>query len=206
MGNTRSLAMALEVIRQALQWADQLIEGFESVNPLPRPVVCQAGCSFCCHNQVEVTPPEVILLALVIRQYFPPSKLKTLTEKTLSTAAFKAGKTREELAASRQERPCPLLDEDKCVIYTWRPLMCRGMHSLDREHCKQSLAAGDLASDEHYLHRHIFTFSIAAGFMEGFQTLGCQSVTLELTQALRDVLLEPQLAERWLKGEKVFDN
>ena len=204
VGSPGSLDMALEITRQALQWADQLIEGFESVNPLPRPIVCQAGCSFCCHNQVELTPPEVILLAQVIRQYFSPAKLERITEKILKIATFKAGKTREELAASRQERPCPLLEEDKCLIYPWRPLMCRSMHSLDQEHCRQSLAAGDLASDEHYLHRHTFTFSIAGGLTEGFGTLGCQTATLELTQALGDALLEPHLAERWLKGEQVF--
>jgi len=204
LGMEQSVTMALEITRQALQWADQLCEGFESVNTLPRPIVCQPGCSFCCHNQVEVTPPEVFLLGQMITQFFTPPKLERIREKTLRTAAFKVGKSKEELAASRQERPCPLLEEDKCVIYPWRPLMCRAMHSLDREHCRETLAAGNLASDEHYLHRYVFTFSIAKGLRDGFQTLGCQPANLELTQALRDVLLEPGLAERWLKGEEVF--
>ena len=200
----RSLEMALEVTRQAMQWADQLIEGFESVNPLPRPVACQPGCTYCCHNQVEVTPPEVFGIAQVISQYFSPQKQERLREKTLRMAALKVGKTKEELAAARQSQPCPLLEEDKCVVYPWRPFMCRAMHSLDREHCRRSFAAGDLSKDDYYLHRYVFPLSLSAGLTEGFREVGCQTPVLELTQALGQVLLEPWLAERWLAGEDVF--
>jgi Fe-S-cluster containining protein len=204
LGVARSLDMALEVTRQSLQWADQLIEGFESVNPLPKPVACQLGCTFCCHNEVEVTPPEAFLIAQVIRQYFSPQRQARLKEKILKAAALKTGKSTAELAATRQTRPCPLLEEDKCVVYPWRPLTCRAMHSLDREHCRTSHAAGSLLHDEYYQHRYTFTLSLAAGLTEGFRALGCQAATLELSQALREVLLEPPLTERWLKGEEVF--
>jgi Fe-S-cluster containining protein len=198
--------MALEVTSQAMQWADQLIESFESVNPLPRPVACQPGCSFCCTNLVEATPAEVFLLAQVISRYLPPEKLEQLNERTLRTAALKVGKTKEQLAATRQAQPCPLLEEDRCLVYPWRPLMCRAMHSLDREHCRTSFTAGDLSGEEYYLHRHVFPISVSAGLTEGFRELGCQMPVLDLARALGQVLLEPWMAERWLQGEKVFQN
>ena len=91
--------MALEVTRQAMQWADRLMEGFESADPLPRPVACQPGCTYCCHNQVEVTPPEVISVAKVMALYLPPPKQERLKEKALRMAAFKVGKSKAELAA-----------------------------------------------------------------------------------------------------------
>jgi hypothetical protein len=69
LGAAWSLEMALGVTRQSLQWAGRLIEGFESVNPLPKPIACQLGCTFCCHNEVEVTPPEAFLIAQVIRYH-----------------------------------------------------------------------------------------------------------------------------------------
>jgi Fe-S-cluster containining protein len=206
LGAARSLEMALEVTRQSLTWADQLIEGFESVNPLPNPIACHLGCSFCCHNEVEVTPPEVFLIAQMIRQYFSPQRQERLKEKILISAALKFGKSTAELAATRQARPCPLLEEDKCVVYPWRPLSCRAMHSLDREHCRTSHAEGDLRSDEYYLHRYTFPLSLAAGLTEGFGAVGCQAATLELSQALREVLWEPHLMERWLRGEEVFNH
>jgi Fe-S-cluster containining protein len=200
----RSLEMALEVTRQTMQWADQLIEAFESANPLPRPVACVPGCTYCCHNQVEVTPAEVLLIARVMGQYFPPQKQASLKEKILRISAFKVGKSKRELASARQSQPCPLLAEDRCVVYPWRPLMCRAMHSLDQEHCRASFSAGDLSGDEYYLHRYVFPMSLSAGLAAGFREVGCITPVLELTQALGQVLLEPWLAERWLAGENIF--
>jgi Fe-S-cluster containining protein len=200
----RSLEMALEITHQALQWGDQFISVFESTNTLPRPVACAPGCTYCCHNQVEVTPAEVFLLAKVISQYFLPRKLELLKEKTLRLAALKAGRSKAELAAARQSQPCPLLTEDKCAAYPWRPFMCRAMHSLDQEHCRKSFIAADLSGDAYYLHRYVFPMSVSVGLAAGFQEVGCQTPVLELTQALGEALLSPRLAERWLAGEKVF--
>ncbi|MEJ2070348.1 MAG: YkgJ family cysteine cluster protein [Syntrophobacterales bacterium] len=202
----RYVETALEVTHQAMQWADQLIEGFESLKPLPRPVACQPGCSFCCTSLVEATPAEVFLIAQVISRYFPPAKLEPVKERTLRMAALKVGKSKEELAAARQVQPCPLLEEERCVIYPWRPLMCRAMHSLDREHCRTSFAAGDLSGEEYYLHRYVFPMSISAGLKEGFGSLGCQMPVLDLTRALGQVLLEPWVVDHWLKGEEVFQD
>jgi hypothetical protein len=201
----RSLEMALEVTRQIMQWGDQLIEAFESANTLPRPVACVPGCTYCCHNQVEVTPSEVFLIAKVMGQYFAPQKQELFKEKTLRSAALKVGKSKKELAATRRDQPCPLLAGDKCVLYPWRPFMCRAMHSLDREHCRISFTSGDLSGeDAYYLHRYVFPMSLSAGVAAGFREVGCQTPVLELTQALGRVLLEPWLAEHWLAGEEVF--
>jgi len=204
LGAARYGEMALEVTRQAMQWADQLIESFESLNPLPRPVACEPGCSFCCTTLVEATPAEVFLLGQVISRYFAPEKLERVKERTLRMAALKVGKSKSELAAARETQPCPLLEEDKCLVYPWRPLMCRAMHSLDREQCHRSFAAGDLSGGDYYLHRYVFPMSVSAGLIEGFQELGCQMPVLDLARALGQVLLEPWLAEHWLRGEKVF--
>lgn len=206
LGAARYGETALEVTRQAMQWADQLIETFESVNPLPRPVACEPGCSFCCTGLVEATPAEVFLIVLVISRYFAPPKLERLKERVLRMAALKVGKSKRELAAARQTQPCPLLEEDKCLVYPFRPLMCRAMHSLDREHCRSSFAAGDLSGEEYYLHRYVFPLSISAGLTEGFRELGCQMPVLDLTRALGQMLLEPWLVEHWLQGKEVFQD
>jgi Fe-S-cluster containining protein len=204
LGQARSVEMALEVTRQAGQWADGLIEAFEAVNPLPRPVACEPGCTYCCHNQVEVTPGEVLGIARVAVLYLPAPRQEHLKERVLRCAALKVGKSQAELAAARKSQPCPLLEGDRCAVYPWRPLTCRAMHSLDREHCRKSFTAGDLSGDEYYLHRYVFPLSISAGLTAGFEALGCQSPVLELSQALGEAMLDPGLSERWLAGEKVF--
>jgi Fe-S-cluster containining protein len=204
MSVARSLEMALEITHQTLQWGDQFISAFESAKPLPSPVACVTGCTYCCHNQVEVTPAEVFLLAQVISRYFSPRKQELLKEKTLRLAALKVGKSKAELAAARISQPCPLLAEDKCAAYPWRPFMCRAMHSLDKEHCRTSFMAGDLSHDAYYLHRYVFPMSVSAGLAAGFQEVGCVTPVLELSFALGEALLSPWLAERWLAGENVF--
>ncbi len=204
LGAARNLEMALEVTRQTLHWADQLIEAFEAANSLPRPVACEAGCTFCCHNQVEATPAEVFTISHILRNYLSPRKLENIREKTLRLAALKVNKSKAELAAARETLACPLLVGDRCAVYPWRPLTCRAMHSLSREHCRRSFAAGDLSGEEYYLHRYLFPLSLSAGLMEGFRAAGCQAKVLDLTSALARALLEPLLAERWLAGEEVF--
>lgn len=205
VSSVRSLEMALEVTRQAMHWADKLVETFETVNSLPRPVACTPGCIYCCHNQVEVMPAEVVAIVSVTTRFFLPEKLNRLKERALRMAALKVGQSKAELAAKRKNYPCPLLEEDRCLVYPWRPLMCRAMHSLNREHCQRSFEAGDLSAAEYYLHRYVFPMSVSAGLSQGFQEAGCQSPVLELSQALGQVLLEPGLAERWLAGEEVFN-
>ena len=107
LGQVKSWEMALEVTYQAMQWADGLIDAFESVNALPRPVACQPGCAYCCHNQVEATPPEVFAIAMVTARYLPPPKQERLKEKALRMAALKVGKTKAELAAAKNPSRAP---------------------------------------------------------------------------------------------------
>jgi hypothetical protein len=205
LGAARTLEMALEVTCQALQWSDRLVEALEAADPLPRAVACQPGCTYCCHNQVEVTPPEVFSIAQMVTLYLPAAKQEGLKERALVTAALKVGKSQAELAATRKTQPCPLLAEDKCLVYPWRPFVCRAMHALSREHCRASFSAGDLTADEYYLHRYVFPLSVSAGLTQGFQAMSCQTPVLELSRALGQALLEPRLGERWLAGERVFE-
>uniref|UniRef100_A0A7V4G750 YkgJ family cysteine cluster protein n=1 Tax=Desulfobacca acetoxidans TaxID=60893 RepID=A0A7V4G750_9BACT len=199
-----SPAVALEVTRQILQLADRIIEEFETVHALPHPIVCQAGCSFCCHNQVQLTPPEAFLLGYMLQSYASPEKQQAVTEMVIREAGRKRGQTPARLAAGRKANPCPLLLGDRCGLYPWRPLMCRAMHSFDAAHCRSSLERGDLAADACYLHRHVFAVSLSKGLQEGFRVLGCRPATLEMSQALEVVLTEPDALSRWLRGKEVF--
>jgi hypothetical protein len=76
---------------------------------------CAAGCAFCCHLPVLVTPSEADLLA-------------------------EAAATRPEVRA-RLATPgvrCPFLgDDDRCVAYDVRPLRCRAHTSADRAICER---------------------------------------------------------------------
>jgi Fe-S-cluster containining protein len=200
----RSGAQALQMGLNALIWADQLVDLFEAENPLPRPLACRPGCYFCCHNQIEVTPPEALLLGDYVAQHFSAEAKGQLAERIERAIRLKTGRSKHEVAESRRQLPCPCLLEGRCAVYLVRPLVCRAMHALNAGQCEASLAGQDLRPVAHYAHRQVFIRSLAQGLLEGCRALGCQAGALDLAWALRDCLAQPEAAERWLKGEQVF--
>lgn len=70
-------------------------------------IVCKAGCSRCCLH-ISLFPIEAALVAEVL------TKLPEATLRLLAGRIDRAG-----------DDPCPLLVADQCVIYQYRPLICR---------------------------------------------------------------------------------
>lgn len=113
------------------QAIDALAEGFaEDAN-----ADCRAGCSFCCHQMVVCTPVEIFDMARHI-----------LDEKSLvDMAAIKDRLTQRASlpldVPSRRgiDKPCALLDDNRCAIYAQRPANCRTMLSTSRTACETSL-------------------------------------------------------------------
>lgn len=195
---------AREMALSAFVFADHVVGLVEAANPLPTPIPCRAGCYYCCHCQVELTPPEALFLGNFLEQQLSETEKKELVTGLERAVNLKAGKSKLEIATLRQQLPCPLLREKKCGAYPARPLVCRAMHTLDARACENSLKTADLASPPYYSHRQDIFFAISQGLMAGCQAVGCQSGPLELTRALLDYFTQPRPLERWLKGEAVF--
>jgi Fe-S-cluster containining protein len=204
MGKTTSAERAVELACQAYTWADHLIARFEAENPLPHPIVCQPGCHFCCYNQIELTPPEVLTICGYLRK-FPADEQQHVLENVERSITKRKGKTKRDVARMRSELPCPLLRQGFCAVYPVRPLLCRAMHSLDVNHCQASLEAEDLIPDRYYLHRYEIVFSIILGLTDGCQDAGCQANPVDLAQAVQILFQKPEdVRARWLQGEKIF--
>ena len=62
---------AREVGLSAQIWADHALRQFEWTSDLPRPIACTPGCDHCCCNQVEVTPPEALVIGHFLERQFP---------------------------------------------------------------------------------------------------------------------------------------
>ncbi len=196
----------LEVTARALAWGDYLVHGFEAEELLPQPVACEPGCHFCCFNQVEVTPPEALLLGHHIENSFSGQERAGLTDRVNKALAHKAGKSKEEIARSRRQSSCPLLHGGLCSVYPARPLMCRAMHSVDARECERSRESQDLRSVPYYAHRDEIYRSVSQGLLAGFGGLGCRVAVLDLARALEDYFRADRAMERWLAGERVFGN
>jgi Fe-S-cluster containining protein len=200
----RNEAAVLALASHAFSLADHLIDYFESHNQLPHPIACREGCNFCCFNQVEVTPPEALLIGHHVAQNFSPDEKDALMNRVTRSLTFKAGKSKKKIARLRHQLPCPLLQGGSCSVYGVRPLVCRAMHAFTPGSCEAELLQGKLGPGEFYAHRYEFIWSISSGLQTGCRELGCQTGVLDLDLALRDVLTQENPAERWIAGENIF--
>ena len=113
--------MTLEALRFAVEergdvrFAHALLDGV----PVAKNA-CAAGCAFCCHLPVLVTPGEADLLAeAALRLPGVPARIED------------------------PKHRCPFLDDDdRCLAYDVRPLRCRAHTSSDRSVCER-VHAGD---------------------------------------------------------------
>jgi Fe-S-cluster containining protein len=197
-------AALLAVTREVYALWDWTVRQFEAGRPLPEPLACRPGCSFCCYNRVELTPPEAFVIADFLLRGVAPAQLPGLMAALKEELARRRGLSPTELARRRREFPCPFLSRDHCGIYPVRPLMCRAMHSLEAEHCRRSLESAELLPDRYYEHRHDFARALSRGLIEGAARRGCQVLPLDLVAALRQILATPEALPRWLRGEPVF--
>ncbi len=204
VGQGRVAERALEIAASAFYLTDHLAGRFEAENPLPQAIACESGCDACCYNQVELTPPEALLIGHHIEKYFSKAAKDLLLAHVARIIQLTTGKGKAEMAARRRQIPCPLLANRTCSVYPIRPLVCRAMHGLDAARCEAELRAGSLAASSYYAHRHEIALSVSAGVLAGCREMGCQAVTLNLAQALHDFFSQENPVERWINGEDVF--
>lgn len=204
IGQGRVPERALEIAVSGFFLADHLTRRFEAEAELPHPVACQEGCDSCCYNQVELTPPEALLIGHHIAGKFSEAEKDLLLAHVARIIEIITGMGKAESAARRREIPCPLLRNRTCSVYPVRPLVCRAMHGLDRERCATELRTGSLAGSQYYAHRHEIAVSVSAGLKEGCRAAGLQLGALNLAQALNDFFTQDNPVERWIMGEEVF--
>jgi Fe-S-cluster containining protein len=200
----RTGATALEMAAGALSLADRLVSQYEAAQSLPRPIVCRPGCPYCCSNQVELLPPEALLLGDYVACHFSPAAQQALLARIAANLSLREGKTKPELAPLRPQLLCPLLQEGSCSVYPARPLFCRAHHSLALEQCRREFRAATVTGFEFYSHRYEIMLSVRAGLQQGCRAIGCQAQVLDHLAALQVCLTTASPGERWITGDDVF--
>lgn len=189
----------------ALARAEQLSAVAREREPPDRPIACQKGCSACCTAKVLVAPPEAARIAARAREALPPDAYTSLVERVHSAHARSRGLTRAERIRARI--PCPLLDETgACSLYEVRPIICSGWSSLDKAGC-----------DAHFLHHtadkppelhpqsNEVALAVLGGLIGAAIDRRLDARPLELHAALVIALADEHAAERWRRGEPVFE-
>lgn len=199
-----TLERVQDLARTAIYYADHCLARLEAEQPLPQAVACEPGCDACCHNQIELTGPEALLLGSFLEARFSPAQRQDLGQRAEHSLARRAGLTKIQVAAQRAQHPCPLLQEHRCLAYEARPLVCRAMHSLDAAACFQELADPLHPVVPFYSHRQIIYVSLSHGLVQVCRVFGLEAGPLDLAQVVLFFCQRPEEISRWLRGERVF--
>lgn len=197
---------ALELASNALNWTDEAIQKFTSLESLPEPLDCKPGCHYCCYNLPMVTALEALLIGYHVEQNFTDHKKKKITARIKNILERIDGISHYEVAMMRHELPCIFLEDGMCIVYPVRPVVCRTCTSTSAEHCKMIFESRNhRARLRCYQHiREIFQ-TVHSGLVDRCREMGCQADALPLAESIRDYFRHSMPVEAWLQGEIVFN-
>lgn len=200
LAHNRSPAFAVAAALDAQESAEAAVEIMQPDQPL----ACGAGCAWCCYLMVTVSPPEVLLIAQALRESLSDDDLVATYWRVVNLDERTRGLSPLERGAARL--PCALLVENRCLIYQYRPLRCRGHASFDAAACERALLVGQDTVDvpTHRL-QNLAVGAVDDGLRQALGDSRLAGEPLELTAALRIALENPDAAGRWLAGEPIFD-
>jgi hypothetical protein len=157
-------------------------------------LACKAGCTYCCHNVVMATAPEVFLAAGELRARHDAGFIAGVAGRCDAVAT----------TAGVRRNPCPLLHDTLCSVYAARPSVCRKHTSFSVDACIADYEGRGGNVPIRRFDQEIFE-CCAVALLVGMRLWdGRPAVVLELAGALRVVLEDPQAEQRWLAGEPVF--
>lgn len=188
----KNKVFAINAIRQVHQKIDALASRVQK-----KPGVrfdCRPGCNYCCSLRVEVTSPEVFLIARHLSK-MDKNSISVLMDKLKAHSVRAKG-----LEMSDYYLQCPLLTDGMCSVYEFRPSMCRKFFSLDIEKCKDPKES--VPED---MEMYLTTGSITSGASNAYARAKFPDGIYELGQALLVALTDTKAEDRWFKGEDVFE-
>lgn len=200
-----SLLRAVDLIQQRSEvfLSDALVAAKEAAN---FESACAAGCGYCCHTMVSVSPPEAFYIARHVETAFEPDVAEALKARVLAYTK----RTKDMDGAQRYvlREACPFLrDEDwYCGLHTARPLVCRAMHSGSLPACKKAFETRDATVPTNTM--AVFfenTKAYMSAYVSALRPRGVTVYPVELSTALAVIWQEPDAMERWLGGEDLFD-
>lgn len=165
-------------------------------------VDCNAGCDFCCHYHVYVTPLEVFAIVEEVHTWTFARRgalLASLQAYVLKVRGL--GSTRHEA----MNISCSLLEDSKCTIYGIRPLACRRHQSVDRSICERAFQnpnTKELSPRDD--HRTIVSSALETAHAEYHRFRRLDRDAYEFHAALLEALTDPACRTRWNEGRSAF--
>ncbi len=207
---TREVAARLDrprtplAVLQLAEKAVSLASHRAADSPLKPQQACRAGCAWCCHMAVSVTPLEALWIAERLRATRTASELSALSARVRETARKVSHLTIEQRAKVRVA--CALLDRDGvCGIHPFRPVGCRGWTSLDASACERAFESDQPGHSEAMDGvAWLVANAVTEGLQKGARAFGLDSGHYELHAAVVRAIDLPDAVVRWAAGEAVF--
>lgn len=205
-------ALALAAVRDqperqgeaVLADAYRLVESLVSASPARAQHQCASGCSWCCHQPIRIGAAEAIAIAEALREAYPSDWLAAIRRRLEERAAAAAG-----FADARAYRsagmPCAFVGpEGQCAVYDWRPLVCRGYHSLSKQACQEQYV--DVAAPVPPIdaYTHLAGNAVLHGAALAVGAAGRDGGLYELHGAVLRALDTVDARARWGRGEMLF--
>src|SRR6202051_2196360 len=168
---------------------DATVRGLRDV-----PIACRKGCSHCCHIWVSATAPEILSISKILRRRGRSAISKVHAAHT---------ETRDYEFDVRDEHPfpCPMLDNNMCSIYEFRPKACRLAASADASICARSylnVTNEDIPTPMIYLvSRSAYAVALASALR--YSQLPFHAY--EFNSGLARALERSDAEQAWLSGE-----
>lgn len=170
-------------------------------DPPRRTIACKAGCNYCCHLYVQVTPLEAIRLARAVLVR-PAPEVAAIRARIAAADA----KTRGMDATDRNilAVPCPVLEDGKCSAYADRPLVCRGANSADVNACRAGMGSAEGVPLPTFIHQRNVYAAVGQGAVQGLNDAGLRPSLLELIAALAVAIEHTDPLAAWRSGALDF--
>jgi Fe-S-cluster containining protein len=110
-----------------------------NIKPDAPEFACRKGCSWCCHQSVSVTWPELLNVVSYLQQNLKFTQLEALKKKSKEKADKILEKMNIKANVAFHKVPCLFLEGNICTIHSVRPLQCRGGFSEKEDYCKSLL-------------------------------------------------------------------
>ena len=166
---------------------------------------CAAGCGYCCHTLVTVSPPEAFFVARHVETAFAKEERDALKARVIDYAERTHGMDGAQRYVKRES--CPFLRQEDwyCGLHTARPLVCRAMHSGSLPACKKAYEERDANVPAPTM--AVFfenTKAYMSAYVSTLRPRGVRIYPVELSAALAIIWGEDDPMGRWLAGEDLF--
>lgn len=167
-----------------------------------KPVACKVGCSHCCVLNVAVLLPEAVAIAGWLSMHCAgagyDAQLKHLQAYALRVRWM------EDSERIHRQTTCPFLNrQGGCSIYPVRPLVCRGVTSLDKAACLAALDPSQFDASHAVpmdtMRRQVMDAAFSA-LARAMQQQPMMSRSIELCNGVAAFLANPGLASVLASG------